>query len=64
MSLTDTMEISGSSHYPAKVVWGMHAGQVDRLKVCFRIGGSAFEALSGSHAVSVSTMAGLGTGSL
>ena len=32
MSLTDTMEISGSSHYPAKVVWGMHAGQTDRLK--------------------------------
>ena len=32
MSLTDTLEISGSSHYSAKVVWGMHAGRVNRLE--------------------------------
>ena len=64
MSLTDIMEISGSSHYPAKVVWGMHAGQVDRLKYAPGLVGASLRLLSGWHAASVSTMAGLGTGSL
>ena len=41
MSLTETMEISGSSHYPAKVVWEMHAGQVDRLKYALGLVGAS-----------------------
>ena len=64
MSLNNTMEISGSSHDSAKVVWGMHAGQVDRLKYARGLVGCLCEALSGWHAANVSTMAKLGTGSL